>query len=71
MPDSTVAINGLPKLTVYKPIDPTWNGKGQYYKMNCVFLKDFAIKAIVGDPTFSKANDTDTNYSMVIDEDYI
>lgn len=71
MPDSTVAINGLPKLTVYKPIDPTWNGHGQYYKMNCVFLKDFAIKAIVGDPTFSKANDTDTNYSMVIDEDYI
>lgn len=71
MPDSTVAISGLPKLTVYKPIDPTWNGHGQHYKMSRVFLKDFAIKAIVGDPTFSKANETDTNYSMVIDQDYI
>ena len=71
MPDATVAISGLPKLTIYKPIDPTWEGHGQHYKMNRVFLKDFAIKAIVGDPTFSKANDSDTNYSMVIDEDYI
>lgn len=71
MPDATVAISGLPKLTVYKPIDPTWEGHGQHYKMNCVFLKDFAIKAIVGDPTFSKANDTDTNYSLTIDEDYV
>lgn len=71
MPDATVAISGLPKLTVYKPIDPTWNGQGQHYKANCVFLKDFTIKAIVGDPTFSNANDSDTNYSMVIDEDYI
>lgn len=71
MPDATVAISGLPKLTVYKPIDPTWEGHGQHYKANCVFLKDFAIKAIVGDPTFSNANDSDTNYSMVIDEDYI
>lgn len=71
LPDSTVAISGLPKLTVYKPIDPTWDGHGQHYKANCVFLKDFAIKAIVGDPTFSNANDSDTNYSMVIDEDYI
>ena len=71
MPDATVAISGLPKLTIYKPIDPTWEGHGQHYKMNRVFLKDFAIKAIVGDPTFSNANDSDTNYSMVIDEDYI
>jgi hypothetical protein len=71
MPDATVAISGLPKLIVYKPIDPTWNGQGQHYKANCVFLKDFTIKAIVGDPTFSNANDSDTNYSMVIDEDYI
>lgn len=71
MPNETVAFSGLPKLTIYKPIDPTWEGHGQYYKANCVFLKDFAIKAIVGDPTFSNANDSDTNYSMVIDEDYI
>ena len=71
MPDSTAAISGLPKLTVYKPIDPTWEGHGQHYKANCVFLKDFSIKAIVGDPTFSNVNDTNTKYSLAIDEGYI
>lgn len=56
MPSNEV-ISGLPILTVFKPFDPNFHStksgdnKGQHYKFNCVFLKDFDIKAIIGDPT--------------------
>ena len=33
-----------------------------------IWLKDFQIKAVIGDPSFSDKNDTDTEYSMVIDD---
>ena len=50
--DEVVA--GVPVLTIYKPHDPTYtDGEGELYKNSVVFLKDFNIKAIVGDPTFS------------------
>lgn len=76
MPDNQV-ISGLPILTVYKPFDPNYHSsksgdnKGQHYKLNCVFLKDFQIKAIIGDPTFSGANDTDTVYTNTIDDSFV
>ena len=70
MPSQSV-ISGLPILTLYKPYDPTYNGHGQYYKNTCVFLKDFQIKAIIGDPTFSGANDTDTTYTNIINSDFV
>jgi hypothetical protein len=72
MPTDNI-LSGTPKLVLYKPHDPNFHStksgsnEGQWYKMNCVFLKDFAIKPIIGDPTFSDANDTDTEYSNVID----
>lgn len=73
---STSVINGAPKLTVYKPYDPHYStksghGKGQHYKHYVVLLKDFSIKCIVGDPTFSNDNDTDTKYTNIINSDYV
>ena len=70
-------ISGLPTLTVYKPFDPNFHSvksgkdKGQHYKHSCVFLKDFKFKAIIGDPTFSNINDTDTVYTNVINDTYV
>ena len=70
LPNQSV-MSGLPTITVYKPYDPTYYGHGQYYKMNCVFLKDFQIKAIIGDPTYSNVNETDTTYTNIINEDSV
>lgn len=70
-------VTGLPTLTVYKPFDPNYHStksgdnKGQHYKMNCVFLKNFQIKAIVGDPTFSGDSETDTVYTNEIDNSFV
>jgi len=36
-----------------------------------VFLKDFDIKAIIGDPTFSDANDSDTVYTNIINDSFV
>lgn len=69
-------MSGLPKLTVYKPISPEYfstksgDSYGQHYKHSVVFLKDFAIKAIIGDPTYSDVNDSDTVYTNIIDNNY-
>lgn len=76
VPDNSV-MAGLPILTLFKPYDPNYHStksgknKGQHYQHCCVFLKDFEIKAIIGDPTFSDKNDTDTEYSLDIDTDYV
>ena len=65
-------VTGVPKLTLYKPIDPNYrsmNGahwKGQWYKHYRVFLKDLDIKAIVGDPTYSDVNETDTKFEAIL-----
>lgn len=70
------SISGQPKLTVYKPFDPTYKStksdkqKGQYYKHSVVFLKNFKLTAFIGDSTFSNDQDTDTKYTMDIDSDY-
>lgn len=65
-------MSGLPKLTMYKPFDPEYvstssgDDYGQWYKHNVVLLKDFAIKAVIGDPTYSGRNKSDTVYTNVI-----
>ena len=74
---NTSIVSGLPILTVFKPFDPNYHSsksgdnKGQHYKHSVVFLKNFEIKAIIGDPTFSDKNDSDTEYSIDIDTDYV
>lgn len=70
-------IAGSPTFTLYCPFDPNYHStksgsnKGQHYKMSRVFLKDFDVKAVVGDPTFSDAYNTDTVYTNVINNDYV
>lgn len=76
MPSNEV-ISGLPILTVFKPFDPEFystrsgEDKGQYFQFNCVFLKDFEIKAIIGDSTYSGAGDTDTIYTNTINDEFV
>lgn len=76
LPDGYV-IQGTPKFTMYKPFDPNYHSsgtgidQGQWYKMNRVFLKDFGIKSVIADSTFGDNNDTDTKYSIIIDETYV
>ena len=66
-------MTGALKLTLYKPTDPNYHSArtgddvGRHYKHSVVFLKDFDIKAVVGDPTYSDVNDTDTKYEATID----
>lgn len=70
-------LSGLPVITLYKPFDPNYHSsksndnKGQHYKHSCVFLKDFEFKAIIGDPTFSNINESDTVYTNIIDNDFV
>ena len=59
-------ISGLPIITLCKPVDVYSN---KYH--NCVFLKDFDVKAIIGDPTFSDTNDTDTVYTNIINDKFV
>ena len=74
---TTSVLNGLPELTIYNPFDPDYfstksgNDVGKYYKHTRVFLKDFDIIAVIGDPTFSQENDTDTIYTNVIDNNHV
>ena len=70
-------MTGIPKITVYKPYDPnyhstrTGSNEGQHYKHAAVFLKDFNMKAIIGDPTYSDVNKTDTIFTNVIDNNHV
>lgn len=70
-------LSGLPKITLYCPYTPNYHSaktgddKGHAKPHSVVFLKDFDIKAVIGDPTFSNANDTDTVFTNVIDEHHV
>ena len=76
MPTGKV-MSGMPKLTVYKPFDPNYHStksgdnEGQWYKHSVVFLEDFSIKAVIGDPTYSDVNDSDTVYTNIIDNHHV
>ena len=65
-------MTGIPKFTLYKPVDPNYRSiksgsdKGEWYKHSMVFLKNFDIKAIIGDPTYSDVNETDTKFEAVL-----
>lgn len=69
-------VEGIPTLTVYKPFDPNYHSsksgsdEGQYYKHTVVLLKDFDIKAVIGDPTYSDTSNTDTEYTAVINDEF-
>lgn len=70
-------LSGLPKITLYCPYTPNYHSsktgddKGHVHDHSVVFLKDFDIKAIIGDPTYSDVNESDTIYTNVIDEHHV
>ena len=76
LPDNTL-VSGIPHFTLYKPYDPNYHSsrsgdnKGQYYKHNQVFLKDFKIQLVKSDPSREGDADTDTTYTNIIDADNV
>lgn len=70
-------LSGLPKITLYCPYTPNYHSsktgddKGHVHDHSIVFLEDFDIKAVIGDPSYSNVNETDTIYTNVIDEHHV
>ena len=65
-------LSGTPKFTIYRPWDPKYNkSDGNQYCPRRMFLKDFKIKSVVTDPTYSKDSNTDTYYTNIIDESFV
>lgn len=70
-------LSGLPKITLYCPYTPNYHSAktganvGHYHDHSVVFLKDFDVKAIIGDPTYSDVNESDTVYTNVISEHHV
>ena len=62
-------LTGMPILTIYKPMD--FGGETNEYKSIFVALKNFKMESIIGDKTFSGKNDYDTEYTNVIDQNYV
>ena len=65
-------LSGTPKFTIYRPWDPKYNkSDGNKYMPNRMFLKNFKIKSVIGDPTYSKDTNTDTYYTNIINESFV
>ena len=61
-------MTGSPKLTILNPMD---FGGASPYQARMLALKNFKIKAVIGDPSYSDAMDTDTEYTNIINPDYV
>lgn len=68
MPTNGILLDGIPEFTLFKPFDPEYVNHGKHYLHSCVFLKDFSFKAVVGDPSYSDVNSTDTEYTNNTEE---
>lgn len=82
LPKSGTNLTGKPKLTLYRPQPArVWKSRKDYLNGDktqgvrwawcCVALSDFKFKAIMGDPSYSDANSTDTIYTNVLENDSI
>jgi hypothetical protein len=61
-------MTGTPKLTILSPMD---FGGSSNYPARLLALRNFKIRAAVGDPSYSEAMDSDTEYSNIINPDYV
>lgn len=61
-------LTGTPKLTILNPMD--FSGASPY-PARMLALKNFKIKAAIGDPSYSGSMDTDTEYTNIINPDYV
>lgn len=62
-------VGGVPVLTIYKPYDPNFGNPN--LKPCCMFIKDFAMKAVIADPSFGDDNDSDTVYTNIINDKFV
>ena len=61
-------LTGTPKLTVLNPMD--FGGSSQY-QARMIALKNFKMRAVIGDPSYSDSMSTDTEYTNVINPYYV
>jgi len=61
-------MTGIPKLTILNPMD---FGGASGYQARMLALKNFKMKAVIGDPSYSDTMDTNTEYTNIINEDYV
>ena len=61
-------LTGTPKLTILNPMD---FGGASPYQARMIALKNFKIKAAIGDPSYSEMMGTDTEYTNIINPDYV
>ena len=62
-------VGGVPILTMYKPYDPDFGNAN--LKPRCLFIKDFAMKPVIADPSLGDDNNTDTVYTNIINDKYV
>ena len=61
-------LTGTPKLTILNPMD---FGGSSAYQARFLALKNFKLKAVIGDPSYSGSMDSDTEYTNIINPDYV
>jgi hypothetical protein len=61
-------MTGTPKLTILNPMD---FGGASPYQARLIAIKNLKMKAVVGDPSYSGAMDSDTEYTNIINPDYV
>ena len=61
-------LTGTPKLTILNPMD---FGGSSGYQARLLALKNLKLKAVIGDPSYSDTMDTDTEYTNIINPDYV
>ena len=61
-------MSGTPKLTILNPMD---FGGASPYQARLLAIKNLKLRAVIGDPSYSGSLDTDTEYTNVINPDYV
>ena len=61
-------LTGTPKLTILNPMD---FGGSSRYQTRMLALRNFKVRAVIGDPSYSGIAETDTEYTNIIDPGYV
>lgn len=64
-------MSGNAVFKIYSPTDYEFANSSINHKNYRVFLKDFEIKALIGDPSFTDDKEKETIYTIEIDEEYV
>jgi len=61
-------LTGTPKLTILNPMD---FGGASPYQARMIAIKNLKLKAVIGDPSYSDIMGTNTEYTNIINPDYV